>query len=56
MMLVSGLEGHICETCVEQAQRIVQEELHGQVSKTKKASAFKFQQLRPKQIKEHLDK
>ena len=56
MMLVSGLEGHICETCVEQAQRIVQEELHGQVSKTKKTSAFKFQQLRPKQIKEHLDK
>jgi len=56
MILVSGLEGHICETCVEQAQRIVQEELHGQVSKSKKQTAFKFQQLRPKQIKEHLDK
>lgn len=56
MILVSGLEGHICETCVDQAQRIVQEELHGQVTKSKKQTAFKFQQLRPKQIKEHLDK
>lgn len=56
MMLVSGLEGHICETCVEQAQKIVAEELHGKVSNSKKQNAIKFQQLKPKQIKEHLDK
>lgn len=29
MILVAGIEGHICEVCVEQASEIVQEELYG---------------------------
>ena len=27
MILVAGIEGHICENCVEQAQEIIKEEL-----------------------------
>jgi len=29
MILIAGIEGHICEVCVEQATEIVQEELYG---------------------------
>ena len=28
MILVAGIEGHICENCVEQAQEIILEELN----------------------------
>ncbi len=29
MILIAGIEGHVCEVCVEQATEIVQEELYG---------------------------
>ena len=28
LILVAGIEGHICEVCVEQAQEIIKEELY----------------------------
>ena len=27
MILIAGIDGHICEVCVEQADEIIQEEL-----------------------------
>jgi len=51
-MLISGINAHICDRCVDQAQLIVAEEL-----KTKKKESIpSFKLLKPKEIKEHLDK
>ncbi len=36
MILVAGLEAHICEVCVEQAQGIIQQELYGKEPKKEK--------------------
>jgi len=50
-LLIAGIDGHICDRCVEQAYSIIQEEL-------KKDSAFDLagiQLLKPKQIKEFVD-
>ncbi|MDD4107335.1 MAG: ATP-dependent Clp protease ATP-binding subunit ClpX [Prolixibacteraceae bacterium] len=50
-LLIAGIDGHICDRCVEQAYLIIQEE-------TKKESSFNLADiklLRPKQIKEFLD-
>ena len=62
LLLIAGIEGHICETCVEQAVQIVDEELYqGGKEKKKKdekkpPKAFKFpKDLTPKKLKEHLD-
>lgn len=62
LLLIAGIEGHICETCVEQAVQIVEEELYqGGKEKKKKEDkkppkAFKFpKNLTPKKLNEHLD-
>lgn len=50
-LLIAGISGHICDSCVEQAYEIVQEE-------TKKSSQFDvnaIQLLKPKEIKKFLD-
>ena len=52
LILIAGIDGHICENCVTQAQQIMEEEL-GQDN-----HSFKFnmpQLLKPKMIKEFLD-
>nr|WP_253932250.1 ATP-dependent Clp protease ATP-binding subunit ClpX [Lewinella sp. W8] len=64
LVLVAGLNAHICEVCVEQAQEIVAEELYGGAmpaqDKPGAAAArheFKLpRNITPRQIKEHLDK
>lgn len=61
MILVAGIEGHICEVCVEQASEIVQEELYGGAADGTKPRTPKRPQggnklsLTPKEIKGHLD-
>lgn len=50
-LLVSGLEAHICDGCIEQAQLILNEELLQKSSHT----APDFKLLKPIQIKEFLD-
>jgi ATP-dependent Clp protease ATP-binding subunit ClpX len=53
-MLISGIEAHICDACVEQAQTIVNEEMRDRKEKT----GFKFslnRNLKPVKIKEYLD-
>ncbi len=57
LMLIAGLEGHICESCVEQAHDIVQEELYGK-KRTPSRSESDFilpDRITPVQIKGHLD-
>lgn len=52
-MLISGVEGNICDDCIHQAQLILEEDQNG---KKKKATGYKpVKQLLPKEIKEHLD-
>jgi len=51
-MLIAGIEGYICENCVNQAQQIIDEELFKQDKK------FKFslpKVVKPIDIKSHLD-
>lgn len=50
-LLIAGISGHICDSCVEQAWEIVQEE-------TRKKAAFDVNEiklLKPKEIKKFLD-
>lgn len=61
LILIAGLDGHICETCAEQAMEIVSEELYGNRKKVKPAPAAKATNfalpdaVTPKKIKEYLD-
>lgn len=51
-LMISGIHAHICDKCIVQAQQILQEEV-----KTKSNSKDpKFNLIRPKSMKEHLDK
>lgn len=50
-MLIAGMEGHICDTCVNQAYNILTEEENSKKKKT--VPAFKL--LKPAEIKRHLD-
>jgi ATP-dependent Clp protease ATP-binding subunit ClpX len=51
-MLISGINAHICDRCVEQAQAIVAEEM----KQKKKESIPSYKLLKPSEIKAHLDK
>ncbi len=57
LILIAGIEGHICELCVEQAYEIVRQELDGQEEKGKKKeeSIQASKHLTPHQIKKYLD-
>ncbi|NNC76805.1 MAG: ATP-dependent Clp protease ATP-binding subunit ClpX [Woeseiaceae bacterium] len=60
LILIAGIEGHICEVCVEQAVDIIEEELYGNKKNAPPAQAENadFQlpdKLTPKEIKVHLD-
>ena len=59
LILIAGIEGHICEVCVEQAVDIIEEELYGNkknAASQSEASDFHLpENLRPKDIKEYLD-
>ncbi len=52
LLLIAGIDGHICDSCVEQAIEIVNEEIG---SKHKKDEVH-IPDITPKQIKEYLDK
>ncbi|NRB63347.1 MAG: ATP-dependent Clp protease ATP-binding subunit ClpX [Saprospiraceae bacterium] len=64
LMLIAGINAHICEVCVEQANDIIQEELYGKkktsddrspVSPVKSPEFTLPESLTPLNIKEHLD-
>jgi ATP-dependent Clp protease ATP-binding subunit ClpX len=57
LILIAGIEGHICELCVEQAYEIVRQELYEQDEKNKKKDEI-FDvpnHITPQQIKKYLD-
>jgi ATP-dependent Clp protease ATP-binding subunit ClpX len=57
LILIAGIEGHICELCVEQAYEIVKQELYGEQDTTQKKEGFagSGKNLTPHQIKKYLD-
>lgn len=52
IVMIAGITGHICDSCIMQAQNIVREEL---ASRSNKELLNKINLLTPHQIKEHLD-
>lgn len=59
LILIAGIEGHICEVCVEQAVDIIEEELYGNKKSTTahtESTDFSLpENVRPRDIKEYLD-
>jgi ATP-dependent Clp protease ATP-binding subunit ClpX len=60
LILIAGIEGHICEVCVEQAVDIIEEELYGNKRPAQQAASpaedFNLpESVTPKEIKSHLD-
>lgn len=53
-LLVSGIDAHICNECIEQGHRILSEE-EAHKAKVAAAAGFKVDLLKPKEIKTHLD-
>lgn len=53
LILIAGIEGFICESCVHQAQLIIDEELHQQQEREQPSISLKS--LKPKDIKTFLD-
>lgn len=52
LMLIAGLDAHICDKCVAQANQILSEEL---ITRKGKTSADVITLLKPTEIKSHLD-
>jgi ATP-dependent Clp protease ATP-binding subunit ClpX len=52
LMLIAGLDAHICDKCVSQAGQIVAEELNSRKSKSEQSAV---NLLKPIEIKNHLD-
>lgn len=56
LILIAGIEGHICEVCVEQAGEIIEEELYGNNGKQESTNSFMLPEtVTPMDIKTHLD-
>lgn len=56
LILIAGIQGHICEICIEQAHEIVLEELKHSDPKSIAKTKFKLpDNTTPKQIKTYLD-
>jgi len=51
-VMVSGLDGHICDHCVDQAHQVVKTELK---AKGSKSAHFVLNLIKPAEIKKHLD-
>lgn len=55
LILIAGIEGHICESCVEQAHDIVLEEVHHRKTTGESGEFSLPDHLTPKDIKTYLD-
>ena len=53
-MLLSGIEGHICNNCLQQGYEVVKEELGSSVSKGP-STGLQFDLVKPKDLKAYLD-
>jgi ATP-dependent Clp protease ATP-binding subunit ClpX len=61
VILIAGIDGHICESCVDQAYNIISAETGGSIdeptsSKGKKSKYGSAQDFKPTEIKAHLDR
>ncbi len=54
LILIAGIEGHICEVCVEQAEQIINDELDSKIDANQKSYALP-ESITPQQIKTFLD-
>ena len=52
LILIAGIEGHICELCVEQASEIVREEIG---SRHHAQADFELPEITPAQLKKYMD-
>ena len=55
LILIAGIDGHICEVCVEQAEEIIQEELYSGKKEKTKDDFLLPEAVTPMEIKAHLD-
>lgn len=56
LILIAGIDGHICEVCVEQADEIIQEELYSGKKEEKSKTDFAIPDtITPMELKGHLD-
>ena len=55
LILIAGIDGHICEVCVEQAEEIIEEELYSGKQDNRKEEFYLPDSINPKEIKKHLD-
>ncbi len=56
LILIAGIDGHICEACVEQAKEILEEELYGKSLKQEGSGFAIPDTVTPMDIKTHLDR
>ena len=56
LILIAGIDGHICEACVEQAKEILDEELYGKSLKQEGSDFTIPESVTPLDIKTHLDR
>jgi len=54
-ILIAGQEGHICESCVEHAREIIDQELMVRDDKSSGAASFKLTVKKPIELKKFLD-
>ncbi len=54
-LLITGVNGYICEDCATQAYRIVQETMAQQTEVKKNAKAKNTKIPKPREIKDYLD-
>ncbi|MBP7273065.1 MAG: ATP-dependent Clp protease ATP-binding subunit ClpX [Saprospiraceae bacterium] len=62
LMLIAGIDAHICDSCIDQAQLILDEELNRNSNNTNQSAATSKKKkyslpeaIKPKDIKSHLD-
>ncbi|MBK8701098.1 MAG: ATP-dependent Clp protease ATP-binding subunit ClpX [Saprospiraceae bacterium] len=56
VLLIAGIDGHICEMCVEQAYQIVNEEVSADKGKLASPNQFSLpENFKPQEIKNYLD-
>ena len=55
LILIAGVDGHICETCVEQAQEIITDELYTSQQHVDQEDGMGMDLVLPMDIKKHLD-
>lgn len=54
-LLLSGIDGHICNDCLTQGYQVIQEELAPEKRTKERKKAQKFQVIKPMEMKKYLD-